>query len=58
MNEVLKSNVITNEERRDNGNGWDSGRCVDVFGGKKGLTCYQYDAKYRPIPSRRIYQRG
>ena len=31
-NEVLKSNVITNEERRDNGNGWDSRRCVDVFG--------------------------
>ena len=31
-NEVLKSNVITNEERRDNGNGWDSKRCVDVFG--------------------------
>ena len=30
-NEVLKSNVITNEERRDNGNGWDSRRCVDVF---------------------------
>ena len=49
MNEVLKSNVITNEERRDNGNGWDSGRCVDVFGGKKGLTCYQSDAKCRPI---------
>ena len=22
-NEVLKSNVITNEERRDNGNGWE-----------------------------------
>ena len=31
-NEVLKSNVITNEERRDTGNGWDSRRCVDVFG--------------------------
>ena len=31
-NEVLKSNVITNEERRDNANGWDSRRCVDVFG--------------------------
>ena len=30
--EVLKSNVITNEEGRDNGNGWDSRRCVDVFG--------------------------
>ena len=34
-NEVLKSNVITNEERRDNGNGWDSRRCVDVFGRKR-----------------------
>ena len=34
-NEVLKSNVITNEERRDNGNGWDSRRCVDVFGGRR-----------------------
>ena len=31
-NGVLKSNVVTNEERRDNGNGWDSRRCVDVFG--------------------------
>ena len=30
-NEVLKSNVITNEERRDNRNGWDSRRCVDVI---------------------------
>ena len=29
--EVLKSNVITNEERRDNGNRWDSRICVDVF---------------------------
>ena len=34
-NEVLKSNVITNEERRDNGNGWDSRRCVDVFGRRR-----------------------
>ena len=34
-NEVLKSNVITNEERRDNGNGWDSRRCVDVFGKRR-----------------------
>ena len=33
--EVLKSNVITNEERRDNGNGWDSRRCVDVFGRRR-----------------------
>ena len=32
-NEILKSNVIMNEERRDNGNGWDDSRgCVDVFG--------------------------
>ena len=35
MNEVLKSNVITNEERRDIGNGWDSRRCVDVFGRRR-----------------------
>ena len=34
-NEVLKSNVITNEERRDNGNGWDSRGCVDVFGRRR-----------------------
>ena len=34
-NEVLKSNIITNEERRDNGNGWDSRRCVDVFGRRR-----------------------
>ena len=34
-NVVLKSNVITNEERRDNGNGWDSRRCVDVFGRRR-----------------------
>ena len=34
-NEVLKSNVITNEERSDNGNGWDSRRCVDVFGRRR-----------------------
>ena len=34
-NEVLKSNVITNEERRDNGNGWDSRRRVDVFGRRR-----------------------
>ena len=34
-NEVLKSNVITNEERRYNGNGWDSSRCVDVFGRRR-----------------------
>ena len=34
-NEVLKSNVITNEERRDNGNAWDSRRCVDVFGRRR-----------------------
>ena len=33
--EVLKSNVITNEERRDNGNGWDSRGCVDVFGRRR-----------------------
>ena len=33
--EVLKSNVITNEERRGNGNGWDSRRCVDVFGRRR-----------------------
>ena len=26
----MKSNVIANEERRDNGNGWDSRGCVDV----------------------------
>ena len=43
-NEVLKCNVITNEERRDNGNGWDSRRRGCVWE-KKGLTCYQYDAK-------------
>ena len=24
-----------NEERRDNGNGWDSRGCVDVFGGRR-----------------------
>ena len=30
-----KSNVITNEERRDNGNGWASRRCVDVFGRRR-----------------------
>ena len=34
-NGVLKSNVITNEERRDNGNGWDSRRCVDVLGRRR-----------------------
>ena len=34
-NEVLKSNVITNEERRDNENGWDSRRCVDMFGRRR-----------------------
>ena len=34
-NEVLESDVITNEERRDNGNGWDSRRCVDVFGRRR-----------------------
>ena len=34
-NEVLKSNVITNEERRYNGNGWDSSRCVNVFGRRR-----------------------
>ena len=34
-NEVLKSNVITNEERRDNGNGCDSRGCVDVFGRRR-----------------------
>ena len=34
-NEVLKSNVITNEERRDNGNGWDSRRCVQVVFGRR-----------------------
>ena len=34
-NEVLKSNVITIGERRDNGNGWDSRRCVDVFGRRR-----------------------
>ena len=30
-----KSNVITNEEGRDNGNGWDSRGCVDVFGRRR-----------------------
>ena len=34
-NGVLKSNVITNEERRDNGNGWYSRRYVDVFGRRR-----------------------
>ena len=34
-NEVLKSHVITNEERRDNGNGCDSRTCVDVFGRRR-----------------------
>ena len=34
-NEALKSNVITNEEGRDNGNGWDSRGCVDVFGRRR-----------------------
>ena len=34
-NEVLKSNVITNEERRDNVNGWNSRRCVDVIGRRR-----------------------
>ena len=34
-NEVLKRNVIMNEERRHNGNGWDSRRCVDVFGRRR-----------------------
>ena len=34
-NEVLKSNVITNEERRDNGNGWDSRGSVDVLGRRR-----------------------
>ena len=33
--EVRKSNVITNEERRDTGNGWDSRGCVDVFGRRR-----------------------
>ena len=33
-NEV-KNNVITNEEGRDNGNGWDSRGCVDVFGRRR-----------------------
>ena len=32
---LLESNVITNEERRDNGNGWDSRICVDVFGRRR-----------------------
>ena len=27
--------VITNEERRDNGNGWDYRGCVDVFGRRR-----------------------
>ena len=31
-NEVLNSNVITNEEGRYNRNGWDSRGCVNVFG--------------------------
>ena len=30
-NEALKSNVITNEVGRENGNGWVSRGCVDVF---------------------------
>ena len=30
-----KSNVITNEEGRDNGNRWDSRGCVDVFGRRR-----------------------
>ena len=34
-NEVLKSKVITNEEGRDNGNGWDSRGCVYVFGRRR-----------------------
>ena len=34
-NEVLKSNVITNEERKDNGDGWDSRGCMDVFGRRR-----------------------
>ena len=39
-NEV-RVHVITNEEGRDNGNGWDSSGCVWE---KKGLPCYQSDA--------------
>ena len=35
-NEVLKSNVTTNEEGRNNGNGWDSRGCVDVLGRRRG----------------------
>ena len=34
-NEVLKSKVITHEERRDIGNGWDSRICVDVVGRRR-----------------------
>ena len=34
-NEVLKSNVITNEEGRHNGNRWYSRICVDVFGRRR-----------------------
>ena len=33
-NEV-RVHVITNEEGRDNGNGWDSRGCVDVFGRRR-----------------------
>ena len=43
-NEVPKSNVITNEERRDSGNGWDSRRLCGIVWEKEGLTCYQSDA--------------
>ena len=35
MNELLKSNIITNEEGRDNGNIWDSRGRVDVFGRRR-----------------------
>ena len=39
-NEALKSNIITNEEGKDNGNGGDSrGYMCGCVWEKKGLTC-------------------
>ena len=34
-NDALNSNVVTNEEGRGNGNGWDSRGCVNVFGRRR-----------------------
>ena len=57
-NEVLKSNVITNEERRDNGNGWDSRRCVDVFGRRRDWHVTNMMQSVDPYTSMKIYQRS